>query len=247
MSVGYTRMIQGLIRLKAYVRSSPCLYSIVKKVRHPWCSCIGWLYGSYLTLRYVDKYTSFPAIIFENSVIPLKIFKGLASELILEGRLVITPFASGAGLSSIHIGQEARVIIENDFVIGDDVRIVLSDHAILRCGGKKLSSGSGITCQSKVLVRNFVSIGTDTIISWGTFITDSDHHPINGVIRTEDVIIGEHVWIASGAQILKGSCIGKDSIVAAQALVLKGDYSDNSMIAGVPAKIKGIAPQWSRD
>ncbi|MDX8384567.1 MAG: hypothetical protein R8M45_10835 [Ghiorsea sp.] len=165
----------------------------------------------------------------------------------LKGRLIVAPFAYGVSPSSIIVGDNAIFLVENDFVIGDDVRIIINNNGQLNCVGKKKSSGSGITCQAKILVGRFVKIGGDVIISWGTFITDSDHHPINGKLIMEDTIISEHVWLAAGVQVLKGSHIGSDSIVAANAVVLKGVYPNQSLLAGTPAKVKGDAPEWSRD
>lgn len=235
------------ISLKAYIKSRPILLSVAKKVRNPWVFFAGWLYGAYLTIRYVDKYNTFPAIIFENGLIRLKIRKGISSQIVLNGKLIVTPFAYGSSLSSIIIGCNATVICEGDFVIGDDVRIIVSDDARLEIDGKKYSSGSGITCQSKILVRKFVKIGADTIVSWGTFITDSDHHPVAGVIQTYDTVIGEHVWLAAGVQVLKGAHIGKGSIVAAQSVVIRGDYPERVLLAGAPAKVKGMAQEWARE
>lgn len=238
---------QILIKLKAYIKGTPLLYVIAKRIRHPWVGFAGWLYGAYLTIRFVDKYTKFPAIIFRNNLIRVRITKALGSKLILQGRLIVSPFGYGTMGSSLLLGQEATFLIESDFEIGDDVKIVISNNAELRCGGKKKTSGSGITCQAKVLVRRRIEIGADTIISWGTFITDSDHHPVNGQLVNLDTMIGEHVWVAAGVQILKGSQIGDNSIIAAHAVVLKGDYPEKSLLAGIPAKAVGAAPEWSRD
>lgn len=49
--------------------------------------------------------------------------------------------------------------------------------------------------------------------------------------------IGKHVWIGSNATILPGVTIGDGAIVAAGSVVTK-DVPDNTLVAGVPAKIK---------
>ena len=236
-----------MIRLKEYIKKRKCLLAVVKMVFHPWVTVVGWLYGAYLTIRYVDEYSSFPAVRFEGGLIHLKIKKALNAKLILKGNLIISPFAGGSSPSSLYLRSHSVLILENDFVIGDDVRISLAAGATLNIGGKKNSSGSGITCQCKVLVAQSVSIGADTIIAWDVLITDADHHPVNGELAIERVIIGEHVWITPGCQILKGSCVGQDSIVANKSVVLRGEYPDGSLLAGTPAQIKGKAPSWSRD
>ena len=53
-----------------------------------------------------------------------------------------------------------------------------------------------------------------------------------------DIVIGKGSWIASGAIVLGGITIGDGVIVAAGAVVTK-DVPDNSIVAGVPAKVIG--------
>lgn len=50
------------------------------------------------------------------------------------------------------------------------------------------------------------------------------------------VIIGENVWIGSNATILPGVTVGDNSVVAAGAVVTK-DVPQNTVVAGVPAKV----------
>jgi acetyltransferase-like isoleucine patch superfamily enzyme len=60
------------------------------------------------------------------------------------------------------------------------------------------------------------------------------------------VVIGDHVFIGSGAIILMGSEIGSHSVVAAGAVVTEGSkFPPHSLIAGVPAVRKGDV-RWTR-
>lgn len=49
--------------------------------------------------------------------------------------------------------------------------------------------------------------------------------------------VGNNVWIGAAVTILKGANIGSGSIVAANSVVLSGDYHENSLIAGNPARV----------
>ena len=51
------------------------------------------------------------------------------------------------------------------------------------------------------------------------------------------VVIGDDVWVGANSTILKGAKIGSGSIVATGSVVLKGEYPENSLIAGNPAKV----------
>ena len=55
-------------------------------------------------------------------------------------------------------------------------------------------------------------------------------------VQKKSVKIGDRVWIGSGVIIMPGINIGSDSVVAAGAVVTK-DFSEKSIIAGVPAKL----------
>ena len=50
------------------------------------------------------------------------------------------------------------------------------------------------------------------------------------------VVIGNHVWIAAGAMILKGVTIGDGAVIAAGAVVTK-DVPAYCLAAGVPARV----------
>lgn len=67
-------------------------------------------------------------------------------------------------------------------------------------------------------------------------------HPLNAETRNKGseyakpIIIGNNVWIGGGVQILSGVTVGNNSVVAAGAVVTK-NVPDNSVVAGVPAKV----------
>jgi serine O-acetyltransferase len=54
--------------------------------------------------------------------------------------------------------------------------------------------------------------------------------------RTGLPIIGDRVYISTGARILGDIFIGSDSVIGANAVVIK-DVPPNSIVAGIPAKI----------
>ena len=103
----------------------------------------------------------------------------------------------------------------------------------------KLEIGSGFfNSNVKIRCTESIKIGEDVAISHNVTIMDSDAHELinEEYEKTKPVNIGNHVWISSGAMILKGVKIGDGAIIAAGAIVTH-DVPSNCIAAGVPAKI----------
>ena len=168
------------------------------------------------------------------------------AKLSITGVIYVTPWGGERRTSSISLGNHSELITNGDFIIGPGIHISVSSNGSLRLGGKRKSSGSGITCNTRIMAREKVSIGYDTIISWGVFISDSDWHEISWDEPTKSVEIGDRVWISHDVSVLKGSQIGNGCVVGAKSLLSNAMYPDNSLIAGTPAKVVRKDVFWSR-
>lgn len=97
-----------------------------------------------------------------------------------------------------------------------------------------------------------VKIGKNCMFSRDIEIRSSDTHKIfinnerTPYNRAEEVIIGDHVWIAAKAFVSKGSHIPSGSIVGACSFVGKKFTKENCILAGVPAKIIKENISWER-
>lgn len=97
-------------------------------------------------------------------------------------------------------------------------------------------SNVAITCKTGV------TIGNRTMIGAGTVIYDTDFHPIDPQRRecfqeakSKPVIIEENVFVGAQCIILKGSCIGRNSVVGAGSVV-SANIPENEVWAGNPAR-----------
>ena len=54
---------------------------------------------------------------------------------------------------------------------------------------------------------------------------------------TQPVIIGDDVWFGANCTVLAGARIGSGSVIAAGAVVVKGDYPARCILAGNPARV----------
>lgn len=92
-----------------------------------------------------------------------------------------------------------------------------------------------------ILDCSIVDIGKNVKLGPNVTITTASHpldveQRINGKEMAYPVIIKDNVWIAANAVILPGVTIGKNSVVAAGAVVSR-DVPDNVVVGGVPAKV----------
>lgn len=234
--------------LKKLIKGNSLLFIFSQFLRHPFVFVIGYLYGSYLTIRYVDKYSKFPAIVFRTGLLRLGINKGFNSQLHINARLIVQPLNMRRTPSSIVLGENSSIVIDGEFTVGDDVQLVTYEGAQIFIGGRSEESGSGVSGKCLIHARSKISVGKDAIIAQDTIITDSDWHPIKGQAIQQDVIIGNHVWIAVGAKVLKGSQIGDNCIVGCGAVVVGGNFPCRTLIAGVPGNaVKNNIPDWTRE
>ena len=81
--------------------------------------------------------------------------------------------------------------------------------------------------------HKFISIGNNSSIGPNCCIYDHDHRfGKNGKepgFKTDDVVIEENVWIGAGSIILRGTHIGKNSVIGA-GCIIKGDIPPNSLV-----------------
>ncbi len=162
------------------------------------------------------------------------------------GVFSVAPWGGSNLPSSLTLGRGAHLNISGDFHIGPNVHIEVAENGKLAVAGVRKSTGSGITCDSRVKVEYDVKIGADSIIAWNVFISDSNWHDIDNTIRASPVSIGDEVWISHGVSILKGATVRDGCIVGAHCVVGLNDFPARSLVAGNPASVKREGVRWTR-
>lgn len=124
----------------------------------------------------------------------------------------------------IQLDKSTRVFVPFHTNFGLFIRI--GRNVFINHGCTFLDLG-GITVEDDVLIGPKVNL-------------ISESHPLNPagrrVLDLKRVLIKRNAWIGAAATILPGVTVGENSVVAAGALVT-GDVPDNTVVAGVPAKI----------
>ena len=204
-----------------------------------------WQFRSLFYYKYIDGGGG--KIIFRNTSAKVIIKKGKNSIFNLCGNLTIVPFLNDCSPVVIEIADGAIFEIKGDFILGEGVKISISKNASLTIGGKLHESGSGITGRSYVMVNKKIVIGTDFLCAWDVYITDSDWHTIDNKPHQRDVIIGDHVWIANNNNILKGTILENNCIIASCSKISNLKFGPNVIVAGMPGKVIKENITWSRD
>lgn len=100
----------------------------------------------------------------------------------------------------------------------------------------KINNNLFICCAKEIVIGNKVLIGE------GVMFIDHDGHGINpeerlsSIGKMQAIRIEDNVWIGSRVTILKGTQVGKNSIIGAGSVV-KGNFAENVIISGNPARI----------
>lgn len=130
-------------------------------------------------------------------------------------------------------------------------QVSIARDSILFCTGIIAQKGTGITIGDRTGIsaraylagQGGITVGNDVIMGPNVQIFSENHNfsdlavPIKdqGVTK-QGVIIGNNCWIGAGATILAGVTVGDGCVIAAGSIVTKS-VPENSIAAGVPAKV----------
>ena len=157
------------------------------------------------------------------------------------------------------IGKNTKIDINTAILINDN-KLNIGNHVTLRSRSKgyhagmpfpttilidvanaRISIGDGTRLNGVYIhAQKEIIIGNNCVIAAGVNIIDSNGHELKSLDRTKgrdipkEIYIEDNVWIGLNVIILKGTKIGKNSVVAAGSVV-KGVFPENSLIAGNPA------------
>ena len=99
--------------------------------------------------------------------------------------------------------------------------------------GERSSIGDNawVYALDKVSIGRNVCVGEDVRLITGSHDIASPHFDL----KTKPILIGDNVWVATGAIVLPGVTIGEGAVIAAGAVVTK-DVSPWTVVGGNPAK-----------
>lgn len=120
--------------------------------------------------------------------------------------------------------QEGCTFKYPDQIAIDDFSKIGQDCFIVGLGGLEIGKYS------------LIGAGTKIVTTLHEYTDTSKPMYFQG-LSTEQVIIGEDVWLGFNVIVLGGSRIGKGSIIGASAVVTGKEIPEYSICAGIPAKV----------
>ena len=143
---------------------------------------------------------------------------------------------------SLRLRSNARLTIHGNAEIFHGTVVLVGENAHLEMGHK-----SYINFNSTVICYDHIIIGSNCAISWNTNMFDGNAHElvVDEVARprTQPVVIGDKVWIGTGAIILSGVTVGNGAVVAAGSVVAE-DVPGQALVAGNPARVVREKATW---
>lgn len=153
------------------------------------------------------------------------------------------PFIYNAKGASIVIGEGC--VVKSSF-LSNLVGLYSRTIILTRLPGASIEIGNHVGISgATIYARSRIEIGDHTNIGGNVKILDNDFHPVEPEARMADdkekigtapIRIGKNCFIGCNVLILKGSIIGDNCVIGAGAVV-SGNFEDNCVIAGNPARI----------
>lgn len=140
-----------------------------------------------------------------------------------------------ADLTKYNARIEPGALIRDLVEIGNNCVIMMG--AVLNIGAV---IGERTMIDMNVVVGGRAVVGNDCHIGAGTVLAGVIEPP-----NAQPVIIGDNVLIGANAVVLEGIKVGKGAVIAAGSVVVK-DVDENTVVAGVPAKVIKIVDEKTR-
>ncbi|WP_298721678.1 acyltransferase [uncultured Oceanisphaera sp.] len=135
-------------------------------------------------------------------------------------------------------GENNTVEVENGANISFSTLEIVGNNCLIRIGKGTDIGGAYLSAKGE---KTQLTIGEHCMFSRNISVMTYDGHPIFDVDTGEilnhpqDIHIGNNVWVAANASVLKGVRISDGSIIAFGAIVTK-DVEEKAIVAGTPAK-----------
>lgn len=155
----------------------------------------------------------------------------------------------GGDNNYFHIKSQKIPVRRAKFVLSDGLgNIQIGQNCQLKGKNLTIIASNNYLTPTKIIIGDECYIAQDVLIrnSHGHTLIDSESNkPIDNQ-EPLDLIIENNVWIGSRCTILRGTYIAKGSIIGACSMVNKRFEKENTVLAGIPAKVIKENITWDR-
>lgn len=138
-----------------------------------------------------------------------------------------------------------KIILGNNVIIGDSTDLYThSKNALIRIGHGTFLNGTRMSSQQEIQVGERCILADARIMDTDFHSLSRDRWQSSAKINISPVIIDENVWVAAGSAILRGTHIGRDSVIGFGSVVT-GDIASGVIAAGNPARVISPLPDKS--
>ena len=192
----------------------------------------------------------------EAFVCPIIMSGSIKCHGIKKGRIIIDSVSKYRGMIRIGFGGTLGIFANKQgyLILSEESKIVFRGPASfapgcsIRVDSGVLGFGSYFSCNKNCFFSCTIgmSFGDNVLVGWNSNFRDSDGHIIahDSIEKPflKPVIVGNHVWIASEVDVLKGVEIPDECVVGYRSCVTKKFDESNCLIGGYPARViqKGI-------
>lgn len=162
--------------------------------------------------------------------------------------------------NEIIIGDLARIQNSSISIHGSHNRIYIGDLAYLNqvelymednCNEISIGKHTYLFGETHLaaIEGTKIQIGQDCMLAIGQHFRTGDSHSVldlegKRINPSQDIVIGDHVWVGAKVTCLKGVYVAPNCIVAATTTLCKQHPQEHCVIAGVPGKVVKTGVDW---
>lgn len=179
---------------------------------------------------------------------PCALLKGVRIRIKGSGNeVLVEDFAQLKDVSIYINGSGNRITIGPWSYLGGTDLFIEDNGGSIHVGGRTKFLGK---THLAVIEGTSITIGEDCLFSSDIQLRTGDSHSVldlqgHRVNASRDIVLGDHVWVGTGAFVNKGAQVASHSIVGARAMVTGSFEEPHCALAGVPAKIVKRGVDWS--
>ena len=209
-----------------------------------------YIYSLFFCLRYLP--------ISQAVKVPIYIHHSVRIKNLKRGNIIITaPLERSMITWGFETGSDALPYMQAILFIKPEGKLVFKGSATISAGTSIqiergiMEIGNQFYCNYNCYLRctRKIIFGEKVMLGWNITLNTSNGHQVFYQGKEKqmeaDIIIGDHVWIASYSIICKGTQIVDNCIVSQMSLVMGNHSLPYSLIAGNPAKIIKNDYNWS--